>query len=319
MAEYHDSFLDGNEVIEEAIAQYAADSSQDRLIRVLDTIRQRMHADGHFIFPVLVDEKDENSFIFRTIQSRDGKMWCAAFTSQSEFEKGAQIQVISHFIDSAMNNCLDSGLDGLIINPWGQAFLLPREQIEAIFAADGDVAYHVPDDPITEELLADGSFLENAIGICSRNRTQLNLIKLARILRDSWVWIPCTAILSDADYGTVEAAVKKAEANGGLDSLIGQSFVNEDEVRFVPDVLQNGEEFFFPVFSSEQVMGEYGDHFSKVQNSFLEAINLALHNERDIAGIVINAFSEPFVIPRDMFEFIAGLESCVTGDVASNT
>lgn len=312
MTEYHDTFLDGNEAIEEAIAQYYEDSSQDTLIRVLETIRLRMHADGHFIFPVLEDEKDENSFAFRMIQSRDGKMWCAAFTSRSEFEKGAPSQVLSHFIDSVMKNCLDSETDGLIINPWGQAFLLPREQIESIFAADGDVAYHVPDDPITEELLADGSFLENAIEICNRNRTQLNLIKLARILRDSWVWIPCTAILSDDDYANVEAAVKKAEASGDLDSLIGQSFVNADEVRLVPDVLQKDEEFFFPVFSSEEVMGEYGDHFSKIQHSFLEAINLAVHNEKDVAGIVINAFSEPFVIPRDMFELIAGM--CVNGD-----
>ena len=57
-----------------------------------------------------------------------------------------------------------------------------------------DITKVKADDPITPELLEDGTFLKRATEICNRNRTQLNLIKLARILRDSWVWVPCTAI-----------------------------------------------------------------------------------------------------------------------------
>ena len=74
MAEYHDTFLDGNELIEAAIDRYYRESSKETLIAILDTIRQRMHADGHFIFPVLVDEEDESRFDFRTIQTKDGKI-----------------------------------------------------------------------------------------------------------------------------------------------------------------------------------------------------------------------------------------------------
>jgi hypothetical protein len=33
----------------------------------------------------------------------------------------------------------------------------------------------------------------------------------------------------------------------------------------VPDILQNGEEFFFPVFNTAEEMGEYGDYFSKIR------------------------------------------------------
>ena len=84
MAEYHDTFLDGNELIEAAIDRYYRESSKETLIAILDTIRQRMHADGHFILPVLVDEEDENRFSFRSIQTKDGKVWNAAFTSQTE-------------------------------------------------------------------------------------------------------------------------------------------------------------------------------------------------------------------------------------------
>lgn len=309
MAEYQDTFLDGNELIEEAIDRYYTDSSEQNLIAILETIRQRMHADGHLIFPVLVDEEDENRFAFRSIQTRDGKIWNVAFTSKTEYEKGAPSRVLSNFIDSSMKFCLESDAEGFIINPWGQSFMFAKELIEMIFKADGDVEYAVPDVQITQELLEDGSFLKKATEICNRNRTQLNLIKLAKILRDSWVWIPCNAIMSDADYETLEKAVLAARDGEGLDSLVGQELTAKDNIRMVPDILQNGEEFFFPVFSSIDEMGEYGEHFSKIERHFLEAVKLARNNEKNVAGIVINAFSEPFVVPRELFDILDAMES----------
>ena len=317
MAENHDMFLDGNELIETAIREYRADGSKEHLIAVLDALRQRMHADGHFILPILVDENDESKFAFRTIQTRDGKMWNAAFTSMAEYEQGAPSQILSHFIDSIMKACLESDAAGIILNPWGQSFMLTRDLMEAIFRADGDVEYIVPDDPITPELLEDGSFLKRATEICNRNRTQLNMIKLARILRDSVVWIPCNAILSDADYEVVEKEVLAASNGEGLDSLIGKTFTNKDEVRLVPDILQNGDDYYFPVFTTEEEMGEYGTHFSKVPGHFLKAVNLARNNEKDVAGIVINAFSEPFVITMEMAELIETMESSFPGEESS--
>lgn len=170
-----------------------------------------------------------------------------------------------------MKMCLESETNGFIINPWGQSFMLAKELIEMIFQADSGVEYSVPDDPITRELLEDGSFLKRAIEICSRNRTQLNMIKLCRILRDSWVWIPCNAVMSDADYEAFEKIVMAAKDGEGLDSLVGQTFTAHDETRLIPDILQNGDEFFFPVFTTAEEMGEYGNNFSKVEKHFLEA------------------------------------------------
>jgi hypothetical protein len=181
--------------------------------------------------------------------------------------------------------------------------------MDRIFEADGDVEYHVPDDAITPELLEDGSFLKRATEICNRNRTQLNLIKLAKILRDSWVWVPCTAVMSDADYEVLEKTVKDAEQNGGLDSLVGMTLTNRDNIRMIPDILQNGDDYFFPVFTAEEEMGEYGEHFSKIERHFLEAANLARNNEKKVKGVVINAFSEPFVVPIEMFDLIADIPS----------
>lgn len=310
MTELHDPFLEGNELIEEAIERFHQNNSEENLIAILNAISQRMHADGHFIHPVEVNEND-NNYIFRVIQTKDGKYWNVAFTSQAEYEKGEPTQVISNFIDSSMKFCLDSETAGYIINPWGKHFMLSNEFMQMIFDADGGVEYTVPDDQITSELLEDGSFLKRAVGICGRNRTQLNLIKLARILRDSWIWIPCTAIMSDADYKQFSKAITDAKNSGDLNLIVGQQFVSQDQIRMVPDILQSGEAFFFPVFTSAEEMGEYGERFSKIEKHFLEAANLAKNNERDVSGIVINPFSEAFVIPKEMFDVIAEMNSSI--------
>lgn len=58
-------------------------------------------------------------------------------------------------------------------------------------------------------------------------------------------------------------------------------------------------------------MGEYGEQFSKMQRHFLEAMVLARNNEKNVKGIVINAFSEPFEVPVELFDIIAGMKSSV--------
>ena len=307
---FHDLFLDGNELIEEAIDKFHADSCKENLVGVLDAIRQRMHADGHFMFPVASSE-DGKGFALRTVLTKDGKEWVAAFTSPAEHEKGEPSEIVSHFIDAMLKEALDSDNAGFIINPWGKSFMLAKELIEMIFKADGDVEYAVPDDTITEKLLEDGSFLKRAVEICNRNRTQMNLIKLMKILRDSWVWIPCTAIMSAADTEAVAKTIKEAVEKGSLDVLVGSTITNQDEVHMVPDILQNGDDFFFPVFTTAGEMGEYGKDFSKIQEHFLTAVTLARNNKKKVTGIVINAFTEPFVIPEELFDIIAEMDSAI--------
>ncbi len=61
--------------------------------------------------------------------------------------------------------------------------------------------------------------------------------------------------------------VKEAVDSGDAESLIGYEFSNQDEVRLVPDILQNGNNYFFPVFSSVEDMEvlyvEPEDYFPK--------------------------------------------------------
>ena len=141
-----DIFLQGNEQIEAAIEAYHADSTTETLVGVLEMIRKRMHADGQFIFPVIRDEEDANQFTFRSVATRDGKEWQAAFTSCAESEKGEASETMTNFIDIMMRNSLRTKTEGIIINPWGKSFMLSNRLIEMLFRADSDVKKRsVPD------------------------------------------------------------------------------------------------------------------------------------------------------------------------------
>lgn len=83
---------------------------------------------------------------------------------------------------------------------------------------------------------------------------------------------------------------------------------SHDQVRLIPDILQNKDAYFFPVFTTIKDMGEYGENFSKIQKHFMEVVPLALNNEKGVSGIVVNAFSEPFVVPREYFDIPADMK-----------
>lgn len=134
--------LDGNISIEKAISKYYRAQNQNTLTAVLEAIRQRMHEDGHFLVPV-VPEADENAseenanFHLQYLHVNDAN-WIVAFTSVAEYEKGEKSATVSDFIDSILKQCVDDDADvaGVVINPWGQSMLVPKNLIQAIFDAD---------------------------------------------------------------------------------------------------------------------------------------------------------------------------------------
>ncbi len=150
-----DPFLTGNKTIKEAIGRYYAESSEETLTAVLESIRIRMHEDGHFMIPVIPPEqmldmidpetvkvgdtvRSEEALRFKLhhLQTKDGRNWLVAFTGREEFEKGESASIISFFIDQFLKSCRNMAEDGVIINPWDKPFLLTKELIELIFAAD---------------------------------------------------------------------------------------------------------------------------------------------------------------------------------------
>ncbi|MBR0420387.1 MAG: SseB family protein [Erysipelotrichaceae bacterium] len=167
-----------------------------------------------------------------------------------------------------------------------------------------------PTAKITREDLKDGLMLKEAIGRFNNERNEENFFNILELLRDSDVWVPCTCVLSENDQTAIEKMVD--EAGDDLSSMKGMEFSNKDQIRMIPDILQNGDDFFFPVFSSDEEMGEYGDGFSKIETEFLHAINLARNNEKELKGIVINAFTEPFVLDKELFDIVEKMKTRLT-------
>ena len=164
-----------------------------------------------------------------------------------------------------------------------------------------------PSRKLTAEDLEDGTLLKEAVAVFNKERIEDHFLDVLEFLRDSYVWIPCNAVMSEADMARFEQAMKDAEDD--LSALVGEEFTTNDEVRLVPDILQNGDQFYFPVFSSEEEMGEYGEHFSKIQKPLLEVIPMARNNEKNVSGIVLNAFTEPFVLDAKIYDIVEKMKS----------
>ena len=144
--------------------------------------------------------------------------------------------------------------------------------------------------------------LKEAIHDFRMEHSKFNFIKVLEQLRNSWVWIPCNLIMSDRDRDAWDKRVKAAAEQGNVESLVGETFTNHDDIRMVPDILKNGDELFFPVFTDLKEMGGYGTQFSNIERHFMDAMVQAYNNENNVAGIVVNAFSESIIIRREMFE-----------------
>ena len=171
--------------------------------------------------------------------------------------------------------------------------------------ADGKITCYADMDAVvtyTEDELEDGTVLKAAVKDFQEQSSKSKLLNILRILHSSYVWIPCSAVMSDKDNERFEAMMREHEEKG--ESAKGKEFEAKDPIRMVPSLLKNGEKIYFPVFSSEAEMGEQAGQFSKLQKTFLETLPLARDKTKDITAIVLNPFTEPFLIGTDLFDDI---------------
>ncbi|MBP5433010.1 MAG: O-acetyl-ADP-ribose deacetylase [Ruminococcus sp.] len=158
--EDNNNSLDGNNTIDAAISRFNDDKTKENLIAVLEAIRARIHEDGDLIIPVTLppefqsfdvnkiqigetfsfedDGTDDGYLHFKMqhLDTADGKTWLAAFTSYEEHDKGDATSTIIESIKSMLKSCRNMSEEGIIINPWGNSFMLSKELINVILDAD---------------------------------------------------------------------------------------------------------------------------------------------------------------------------------------
>ena len=186
-------------------------------------------------------------------------------------------------------------LTGLLLNEPNQPFGLHAGEALAFTAeqgADKRTRCKASLDPArryTKEELADGRLLRKAVAALREKNTRERFAKVMEILHDSEVWLPCNPLVNENEKKGRILLREKAPAAA------------PEDVHLVPDLLKNGDLAYLPVFSSAEEMGEYGDRFLRIRRPFLDVVHLAEGGEPAVAGIVLDPFTEPFLIRKELF------------------
>ncbi|RGD64038.1 SseB family protein [Lachnospiraceae bacterium OF09-6] len=133
-----DQNLKGNEKIEESIWQLQKEPTQEMLAHALTVVRRRMKEGGHLI--VAVDPSGAmDSLQIQTVQTGEGKLWFAAYTSFEEQMKGSNA-VMSAFtaeIGKLFQMALRTEkIEGVILNPWNRTLMLNKNLIHIVVGTE---------------------------------------------------------------------------------------------------------------------------------------------------------------------------------------
>ena len=132
---------------------------------------------------------------------------------------------------------------------------------------------------LTKAELEDGSLLKRTIHSFNLDQNENGFAEVLQILRDSELWIP----------------VKN-------DTLLSVS-----EKELVPGLLQRNDKYYLPVFTDTAEMKDTTKKQPRTRMGMLKAIELAKKNE--VAGIVVNPFTEPFSVHKKLFTTVASMKS----------
>ena len=133
-----DPTLHGNEKIKEAIHLFHQEQTNERYDLGCLAVRERILCEGHLIFPadIIEAEAGTTNFLFKTMEM-NGMDFLAAFTDQEEYEKRPASGAVSQFIDVMLENVMQQeDIAGVIINPWGEPFVLCKSDIAMIFGKE---------------------------------------------------------------------------------------------------------------------------------------------------------------------------------------
>lgn len=138
--------LKGNEKIEAAIRAYYRNRTNQNISAVMEAVRQELEPGTRVLMAAapaakVVDFKDpqkkQQRFVLNRLKAPDGKEAAFCFTSESEQKKRGNTPALAMPIREALELVKKNGaLQGLLINPWGERFLLPQASIAAILQAE---------------------------------------------------------------------------------------------------------------------------------------------------------------------------------------
>jgi len=155
---------------------------------------------------------------------------------------------------------------------------------------------------IDPKTLENGNVLRYLAQRALESREPLHYMQAMNCLRDSRIVLPCEFRMSDS------------AAKMFMNAKEGDTIAPNESLRFVPDTVKCGDEFYLPVFSSEdQMADEYRSQCSKMVMDFLEALNIA-DARSDLAGIILDPFTVHLRVSRKLYDFVRDLPSKLRDD-----
>lgn len=121
-----------SEKLEAAIRSVYSDNGKDSLAKLLFALLEAGNQGAQLIVPVAEQGADAAGEPLR-VQTEDGSMWLAAFTSEGEYRLGESCDtVFSGYFDYMEKAMEAEEVQGIMLNPWGNAFLFSRELIQMV-------------------------------------------------------------------------------------------------------------------------------------------------------------------------------------------
>lgn len=155
---------------------------------------------------------------------------------------------------------------------------------------------------ITREALKDGSILRGLIEQFNNEKNDQHFLQAISCLRDCIIYIPVDMQLSKNMQEKIALSKK------------GERVKLDKNITLIADIVVNGDKKFLPVFSSpDQMTGEYGEKFTKIERPFLNAMSMAIANN-ELEGIVVDPFTNAFPIKKDVFGIIARMQTNIEGE-----
>lgn len=157
----------------------------------------------------------------------------------------------------------------------------PHQDSGQEYGCGGCEGCSTPLDEITAETLAGGEILRMLAEQFSQAPTVEAYSAVLRCLRDSVVYM---------------AGTMRTSGNPGSET-------------FKPDLADNGRHKFLPVFSSGELAETAAQKDSVIREApFLDTLALA-EADSEVAGLVLDAMSRPFIVEKDLFDAIRALPS----------
>lgn len=160
---------------------------------------------------------------------------------------------------------------------------------------------------ITREDLKDGQMVRHAVEQFDKEADSDNLFMVLTLLRDSMVFVPCIPLDGDVDQGDVKMA---GEHRNASDSVSGTETESADTARLVPDILKNENgAIYFPAFTTKDELKKNLPDDSLMEIPMTEAVNLAEKTTGKIIGIVLDPYSQPFILDSQFMKLLKQMKS----------